>query len=52
MYSRWKIVNLGFIRPEGREPKDWCSEIKAVDFENGILSTPDAREVSSKVRTE
>ena len=36
-----------------KRTEDWCSEIKAVEFGNGILSTmPGAREVSSKIRIE
>lgn len=34
---------------EIREPEDWCSDIKAVEFGNGFLSTmPGAAAVSHK----
>lgn len=43
-------MNLEGLIREGRELEDWCSEIKATEFENGgILSTmPDTTEECNK----
>lgn len=45
-------MNLEGLIREGRELEDWCSEIKATEFENGgILSTmPDTTEECNKDR--